>query len=279
MRFTKMHGAGNDFVIIDNRTGAIPDHKKSALAARVCTRRLSVGADGVMFVENARAGGDYRMHFFNADGSEGEMCGNGARCIARYGYESGLAGEIQRVETAAGLVTGRRVSAREYCVRLNDPSVLQPRRSVTAAGTVYDCGYVELGEPGLPHAVVPVEELSAISESTLRAMGQALRSCEAFPRGANVTFCEALGFNCFRAVTFERGVEDFTLACGTGCGSLAAVMTLRGAADGQNVQIRMPGGLLRVTLTVEENAVRDIYLTGPTDIVSEGELLDEDLPE
>ena len=279
MRYTKMHGAGNDFVIIDNRDGAVPEDNKSTFAAHVCTRRLSVGADGVMFVECSREGGDFRMHFFNADGSEGEMCGNGARCIARYGYEHGLAGETQRVETTAGLVIGQRVSTREYRVRLNNPSVFQPRRSVIADGVVYDCGYVELGNPGLPHAVVPVESLSAFTEEALRATGRALRSCANFPKGANVTFCETLQFNCFRAVTFERGVEDFTLACGTGCGSMAAVMTLRGAADGKNVEIRMPGGVLHVDLTVDGEFVKDIYLTGPTDIVSEGELLDEDLPD
>ena len=124
MRFTKMHGAGNDFIIIDNTKENIPEEKLSALAARLCSRRLSIGADGLMAVCPAKNGGDYAMLFYNSDGSLGEMCGNGARCICRYGFENGLAGEVQRVETTAGLVTGRRISQRMHQVRLNDPSTI-----------------------------------------------------------------------------------------------------------------------------------------------------------
>lgn len=277
MRFTKMHGAGNDFVVINNMIERVPEEKMSAVARRVCMRRLSVGADGVMFVDRAEGDGDYRMRFYNSDGSLGEMCGNGARCIARYGYENGLAGEVQRIETTAGLVTGWRISERLYRVRLNDPSVLDIAREAVVDGVRYVCGYVELGCPGLPHAVVELEDWDAMPEEKLRSLGRALRYHAAFPKGANVTFVRKVGDNALKAVTFERGVEDFTLACGTGCGATTAVMTLRGRVSGVDTSIEMPGGTLSVTLAASDGAVRDIFLTGPTNIVCEGELTDEDL--
>ena len=105
MDFWKMNGAGNDFIVLNDMAGAIPDEKLSYIAKTLCERHLSIGADGMMVVRPARKGGDYRMLFYNADGSVGEMCGNGARCISRYGYEVGLAGDIQRVETMSGTVT------------------------------------------------------------------------------------------------------------------------------------------------------------------------------
>lgn len=275
MKFTKMHGAGNDFVIINNIAEKIPEEKMSALAKHICTRRLSLGADGVMFVEEPRAGGDYRMLFYNADGSLGEMCGNGARCIARYGCEKGLAGEVQRIETTAGLVTGRRISQRLYQVRLNDPSVIDLARAADVDGITYECGYVELGDPGLPHGVLELPDWDSREENALRELGRKLRYHPAFPKGANVTFVKRQGENDLKAITFERGVEDFTLACGTGCGATTLVMTLRGRATGQNTHINMPGGDLYVSFDRDTN--KDIFLTGPTNIVCEGELTDEDL--
>ena len=124
MRFTKMNGAGNDFLILDNREERLDPDQFPAIARTLCHRRLSIGADGLMVVEAPRQGGDYRMLFYNADGSAGEMCGNGARCICRYGYENGLAGERQTVETPSGLVTGQRIDRRSYRIRLTDPTVI-----------------------------------------------------------------------------------------------------------------------------------------------------------
>ena len=129
MRYTKMQGAGNDFIIIDIDKENIRPDALPSLAKRVCSRRLSVGADGLMAVTKAESGGDYKMLFYNSDGTEGEMCGNGARCIARYGYENGLAGETQRIETVSGTVVGRRISERQYRVRMNDPTVIDLNRS------------------------------------------------------------------------------------------------------------------------------------------------------
>ena len=214
------------------------------------------------------------MLFFNSDGSEGEMCGNGARCIARYGYEHGLAGETQHVETVSGTVTGRRITPTLYRVRLNDPSLMDLHRPVSVCGRVCDCAYAELGVPGLPHAVLLLPELEDMDRGALFALGRALRHAPEFPRGANVSFVKPLGADAFRAVTYERGVEDFTLACGTGCGTAAAALTLRGLASGRDVRFLMPGGELSISLTIENGAACDIYLTGPTAVVYEAELIE-----
>ena len=277
MRFTKMHGAGNDFIIINNIEERIPEERLGALAKQLCAFHTSIGADGLMAVTPAKNGGDYGMLFFNSDGSLGEMCGNGARCICRWGYENGLAGETQRIETTAGLVTGERIDRRRYRIRLNDPSVIDLHRSVTVGGKEYDCCYIELGCPGLPHAVVRLDGFEELDESELRELGRALRFSPAFPKGANVNFVELTGRDTLRIKTFERGVEDFTLACGTGCGSAVAALTLLGQVSGRDVTLSSPGGVLNVTLTQDGGTVRDIYLTGPTNIVCIGEVTDEDL--
>jgi diaminopimelate epimerase len=278
MNFTKMHGAGNDFIIIEDLHRRFSMDALSRIAATLCRRRLSIGADGLMVVVPAQADGDFRMLFFNADGSVGEMCGNGARCIARYGYEHGFSGETQKIETTAGLVTGQRIDTRQYRIRLNDPTCIDDPRTVSIDGISYACGYMELGNPGLPHAIVQLENFDQMDENELLCLGQKLRWNAAFPKGANVTFCYPDAENSVVARTFERGVEGFTLACGTGCGCTASILCLRGAVSGQNTRIRMPGGDLFVTLTrTQDGGIRDIFLTGPTNIVAEGTIRDEDL--
>ena len=278
MRITKMHGAGNDFVIVNNLAAQIPPERFPVLAQKLCAPHTGIGADGMMVVVPAEKGGDFGMRFYNKDGSLGEMCGNGARCICRYGFENGLAGETQRVETTAGLVVGERVDARHYRVRLNDPSVIDLHRRLQIDGEDYDCAYVELGDPGIPHAVIQLPEWDTWDTDRLRALGRKLRCAPVFPRGANVSFVKASGADAVKAVTYERGVEDFTLACGTGCGSIAAALTLLGLVSGREVSVSMPGGLLSVTLS-NEIGIRDIFLTGPTCLVFEGEVSGEFLEE
>ena len=205
------------------------------------------------------------------------MCGNGARCICRYGYENGLAGEVQTVETTAGIVTGRRVSERLYRVRLNDPTTVKLDYPVEVDGVTYDCSYVELGNPGLPHAVIPYSGLKNADWNELRELGRKLRWHPAFPKGANVNFYELTGEDTVYERTFERGVEDFTYACGTGTGSVVTVLTLQGKVSGKNVKVDMTGGQLIIDVERENGRVTDLFLTGPTNIVAKGEVTDEDL--
>lgn len=277
MKFWKMNGAGNDFIVIDNRDGAVDAAQWPRIARTLCERHLSVGADGLMVVERPTSGGDYRMLFFNSDGSVGEMCGNGARCICRYGYENGLAGDVQRVETTAGLVTGWRVDKRMYRIRLNDPCNLRLDGKALIDGTAWDYAYVELGNPGIPHAVVPVKNLRDFDTAKLRELGRRLRDYPEFPKGANVNFYEIIGADHIYERTYERGVEDFTYACGTGTGSVVMVLTLLGKVSGHQVRVDMTGGQLMVDVEREGNQVTNLYLTGPTNIVCKGEITDEAL--
>ena len=273
MRYTKMHGAGNSVVILENLRGELEGEDLRVLALRLCSRETGSGADGMIVVAPASAGDDFDMLFYNADGSLGEMCGNGARCLARYGVEHGLVRDPEaiRFRATAGRITGRRISREQYQVRLNDPSVVDLHRPASVDGETVDCAYVELGDPGIPHAVVLASPADFEELDALRLRGRALRFNPAFLKGANVTFACVTGPDSVRAVTYERGVEDFTLACGTGCGATALSLLLSGRLSGQPVEIRMPGGLLRVSLTLADGQARDILLTGPTALVEEGE--------
>lgn len=292
MKFWKMNGAGNDFVIIDAIKENIEIKDASVLAKTLCERHLSIGADGFMLVLSAEkmeeicgkknTGADYGMLFFNSDGSMGEMCGNGARCICRYGYETGLSNDVQKVLTTAGIVTGKRIDRRNYKIRLNDPSVVKKDLVLTVNGTGYETSYVELGDPGIPHLVLGLpREYGAFAdaflsgkyspETGLSELGRALRKHEALAKGANVNFFRMTGTDRADIVTFERGVEDFTYACGTGTGSTAHILKEKGLLTGDSVEIRNRGGVLKVELQ------DGIFLTGPTNIVASGEVMDEEL--
>lgn len=277
MKFWKMNGAGNDFVVLNNLEEHLPVDALPGIARTLCERRMSIGADGLMVVDAPTQGGDYKMLFFNSDGSVGEMCGNGARCICRYGYENGLAGARQTVETTAGIVTGQRMDQRLYRIRLNDPTTVKLDCPVVVDGVQYACSYVELGNPGIPHAVVPYHDLKNADENELRELGRAIRWYSAFPKGANVNFYEITGEDRIFERTFERGVEDFTYACGTGTGSLVTVLTLQGKVSGHGVKVDMTGGQLIIDAQRDHSRIASLYLTGPTNIVCKGEVTDEDL--
>ena len=277
MKFWKMNGAGNDFLILNNLEEQLPLDEIPSIARRLCERHLSIGADGLMVVEAPTDGGDYKMLFYNSDGSMGEMCGNGARCICRYGYETKLAGAVQVIETTAGLVTGERISQQLYRIRLNDPSTVELHHPIVVHGTEYPCAYVELGNPGIPHAVVPIPDLRHADENALRELGRAIRWHESFPKGANVNFYEITGKDEVFERTFERGVEDFTYACGTGTGSLVTALALLGKVGDQGVKVHMTGGELSVDLERDGTHILNLYLTGPTNIVCQGIVTDEEL--
>ena len=273
MRFTKMNGAGNDFILVENLHGELTQQQLSKLARTLCDRRMSIGADGLMAIVPAKADADFGMLFFNCDGTLGEMCGNGARCICRYGYETGLAGETQTIETTAGLVTGTRIDAKNYRIRLPDPVNLQ-YLALDVDGKKVGCMYLELGNPGIPHAVVQYPGLREADEQALFEFGRKLRYHPAFPKGANVTFREKTGETRFYERTWERGVEDFTYACGTGTGaSVYALAEKRRCGDHAEVEVK--GGLLIVDIVRDGKKCRDLLLTGPASMVCTGEIFDE----
>ena len=258
MKVTYMNGAGNDFMGIDAR-GLTLDFSKLAVA--YC--RLS-GADGFMAVDFSDKA-DFRLHFYNADGSRGEMCGNGARCICRYAYDLGIAGAEMTVETDAGLVPGWRLDENQYKVRLNNPSILDLHRKG-------DIAYCELGDPGVPHAVAEYDgDLWADADCIWDHMRQ-LRHDPAFPKGANVNFYQPVGEAEVKVLTFERGVEDFTLACGTGFGSIASTLWVKGQLPGNTLTAHNRGGTLKVTVSGENGKIDSILLEGPTEVVKVYEL-------
>ncbi len=248
-----MNGAGNDFMVIDAR-GCNLDFCE--LSQQLC--KLT-GADGFMAVDYSQKA-DFKLHFYNSDGSRGEMCGNGARCICRFAYDNGIAGEDMVVETDAGLVPGKRLSDSLFRVRLNNPSVLDLHRKE-------DVAYAELGDPGVPHAVKEVPGLQWTDADALRDMARTLRHDAAFPKGANVNLFTWIGENEVRVLTFERGVEDYTLACGTGCGSTAATLWATGKLPGRKLIARNQGGTLEVAIGGENGTVTSIDLEGPTEVV------------
>ncbi len=246
-----MNGAGNDFMVMDAR-GQNLDFKK--LSIELC--KLT-GADGFMAVDHSDLA-DFRLHFYNSDGSRGEMCGNGARCICRYAYDRGIAGETMAVETDAGIVYGQRLSESQYRVQLNNPGIADLHRKG-------DIAYMELGTPGVPHAVAHVPGLNWNRQEELREYAKGLRWDAAFPKGANVNLYDWVDDTTVIILTYERGVEDYTLACGTGSGSTAAKLWLEGKVPGGHLTVKNPGGDLAVTI-VGTDTVEKLFLEGTTEV-------------
>ena len=258
MQIWYMNGAGNDFVVVDARNLALDFHKMSM---ELCA---GYGADGFMAVDHAETA-DFKLHFYNADGSRGEMCGNGARCICRFAYENGIAGNCMTVETDAGIVEGERLSEDWYRVRLNLPGLIDLNRKK-------DTAYVELGNPGVPHVVKEIEGLMWEQRETLREMAKGLRYDAAFPKGANVNLYTWIGENKVRILTYERGVEDYTLACGTGSAAVAVVLFLTGKMKGETLLVDNPGGTLEVKIEGGNGEPEAIYLSGPTEVEKKEEI-------
>ena len=253
-----MSGAGNDFMVIDAR-GLTLDFP--SLAAELCKK---ASCDGFMAVDNSEIA-DFKLHFYNADGSRGEMCGNGSRCVAKFAFDHGIAPEHMTIETDAGLLTAVRISENRYQVRLNNPGVVDLHRHG-------DMAYVELGDPGVPHGVYRYEGLSWDMRDALRERMRAERYADYFPKGANVNYYDFLAPDRVRILTFERGVEDFTLACGTGSGSVAAVLWLTGKLPGGVLAVENPGGTLEFKLEGTADKVTSILMTGPAERVREYEV-------
>jgi len=275
IEFTKMQGLGNDFIIIDNRKYNFTEEKLQKLAAGLCKRRLSIGADGLMAVENSE-NTDFMMKYYNSDGSVGEMCGNGARCIIRYAYVKNIGPKDMTVETISGILKGKVISKRKISVRLNEPTVVNINKKISVDNKEFKVSYIELGNPGLPHCMYEVADLDKKDTGELTEFAKKLRYSDEFHKGANVNFYKVMKDQSVLIKTYERGVEDFTLACGTGTASTALTVYLKDLVKNKKIKLRNSGGDLEVEILEKKNGY-DLYLIGDTNIVAEGNILDEDL--
>lgn len=263
--FYKMHGGGNDFVLIDHRARFIPEAEQPRFARRVCHRQLGVGADGLILIEDS-ATADFRWRFYNADGSEPEMCGNGGRCAARFAVLHGIAPENLAFETLAGLI---HAEVRGRRVKLDLPGVgdFSLHQTIPLDEATVTGHFVRVG---VPHLVVPVDDLEA---APVTDWGRLLRFHPMFqPAGTNVNFVSFTGPQSLAIRTYERGVEDETLACGTG--SVAAALV--GACLGKlasPVAVHTRGGeILNVYFKPQAGACSEVYLEGDALVVYQGDL-------
>ncbi len=266
LQFTKMNGAGNDFVVADNRDKSFSLTK--AQIARICDRHRGVGADGLLFVEPAEQGAAFRMRYYNADGGEAEMCGNGARCFARYAARLAPVGDAFAFETLAGLIAAQLLPCETVKIGMSEPQDYRPSIVVSLAdGSSRIAHFLNTG---VPHLVVPVEDFHDLD---VRALGRELRMHPLFaPRGTNVNFLKRESQNHIAIRTYERGVEDETLACGTGVVASAIIHSaVEGVAPPIRVHVR-GGDVLEVDFEGVPPAWRSVTLTGPAEFVFEGKL-------
>ncbi|HID09814.1 MAG TPA: diaminopimelate epimerase [Candidatus Latescibacteria bacterium] len=265
--FSKMSGAGNDFVVFDNRDGKVEEYPE--FVRKVCRRRLGIGADGVMFVENpARPDVDFRMRYFNSDGSEAE-CGNGGRCIARFAYLKGIAGPSMSFETMAGVYRAK-VEDDRVILEMLPPKdiVLQFELNLGDREIV-----ANFADTGVPHVVAFGGDVDRVP---VRELGRRIREHEMFaPAGTNANFAQVIDRHTVKLRTYERGVEDETLACGTGAVAAAVLGTMLGRVDPPISVITRSGVVLTVHFKREGKVVREVLLEGDAVLVFEGELSDE----
>ncbi len=276
MRFWKMHGLGNDYVVIDNRDQKISDERLGGLANTLCERRFSIGADGLLLVYNS-AVADAKMRIFNADGSEAEMCGNGIRCFAKYCYENGIVPKSEfAVETLAGVkhvwLTLKGKEAQAVKVDMGAPNWQRSSLPMVGEGTCIDQDLKVDGETfkvtclsmGNPHCVLFVDCIDCFP---VEEIGPKIENHNAFPKRTNVGFSEVLNQNEMNLRVWERGCGE-TLACGTGtCAAVAAANKL--GRVGNDVKVHVLGGDLQVEIG------STIFLSGAAEKVYEGTLFKE----
>lgn len=265
LRFAKLVGAGNDFVLVDARRQRLPTSTAdlSRLARQVCDRTNGIGADGLLLLVPSRRA-DVRMRIFNPDGSEPEMCGNGARCFALFAAQQGLGRQLA-IETFAGVIEASVARTGQVSIQLSDPTHVRGPLDVDLGGrtvTIY------MVNTGVPHAVVLVPDVRRLD---VAAMGQAIRRHAMFaPSGTNVNFVQALGARRLTLRTYERGVEGETLACGTGAVA-AAVIGWYARRMQPPIELSVQSGdRLRVSFSVVDGQPRHVILTGPARLICEG---------
>lgn len=275
MKFMKMHGLGNDFLVIDGRVPESVDY--SALAKRACERHTGVGADGILVVEDSDAA-DIRMRIINSDGSEAEMCGNGIRCFAKYVYEQGIVkGTELTVETLAGIMRPtlivRNGVVEQVRVDMGQPFLECSQIPVVGEGRCIGRTLEVLGQTveytsvlvGVPHTIIFVDDPGAVD---IDALGSAIEHAPVFPRRTNVNFAHVIDRNTVEMRTWERGCGR-TLCCGTGASSTAVACVLNGKT-GRSVDIRIALGTLHIDWAEDDH----VYMTGPAAAVCVGELPD-----
>jgi len=278
IRFTKMCGAGNDFIIIDNRSLRLEKERGRELTRLACRRKISVGADGLMLVENDPEV-DFKWRFFNADGSEAEMCGNGARCVARFALLKGIVQKPRMVfRTCAGLIEAE-VKGERAKVRMTHPHGLEIDIPIELDNCGFDVSFINTG---VPHAVFFTRSERHLEQTDVPVLGRSIRFHRRFePAGANADFIHVSGPHNIAIRTYERGVEAETLACGTG--AMAGALTAA-AKDlvVSPVDVRTRGGESLViyfekSLQKGEKVFSDVYLEGDAKVVYDGELWDDTL--
>ena len=266
-----MSGAGNDFIVIDNRFYRFSREELSGFARTYCPRRTGVGADGLLALNLPDTeGADFRMVYHNADGTLGTMCGNGARCLARFARDAGLDAEPLVFDSDAGLYQAS-VPEGSAEVNLFVPSPADFREDVSP-----ECGLSPRASgahyiwTGTEHVVVFVEDVERVDVST---HGSAIRHDPALqPAGANVNFVQVLAPGTLRVRTFEKGVEAETLACGTGSIASSLVAALTRTPDVRQFSVAMPGGTLKVGWEGPAHQPESLWLGGPADVVYRGSL-------
>lgn len=271
-----MSGSGNDFILIDNRRGVLKDFKGRRLnrfAATVCTHRLSVGGDGLILIE--RAANPRRAHFrwrlFNADGTEAELSGNGGRCAARFAYLNKIAPAQMVFETLAGLIRAE-IKGSNVKIQMPTPHSLRVEVKVPVRDKTYLGHFLNTG---VPHTVLFVDDPAAIE---VVSVGRAIRHHELFqPAGTNVNFATLTTPRQIRMRTYERGVEDETLACGTGAVATALVAGALGQGQSPTTLRQQSGMLLRVYYRWNGREFSDVFLEGDARVVYTGEMGHETL--
>jgi diaminopimelate epimerase len=235
------------------------------LIRKVCQRKLSVGADGLILIEKSEDV-DFKWRFFNSDGSLAEMCGNGARCAARFAYLNGIAGEKMRFATAAGVIAAE-VTGEQVKIGMTDPFDMQTGRRIEVSGQSIRLSHINTG---VPHAVIWVEDLEA---AAVAALGREIRFHPAFaPAGTNVNFVSLRDKGALKVRTYERGVEDETLACGTGAVASALMAAAeKGYGSPVNVQTRS-GGVLTIYFKQDDTGFNHVYMEGDARVIYQGKM-------
>src|SRR3954451_12974880 len=259
LEFTKMNGAGNDFVLIDNRNRNIKLSREQVV--RICHRQRGVGADGLfLLVPSASGKADWAWEFYNSDGSSADMCGNGARCFARFIQRKTPVNGQTTFETGAGIIAAA-FQAERVTVNLTKPKDLVMAQKVALNdGTLFT---IHSLNTGVPHAIIFVEDAD---KAMVQQWGAEVRFHKQFaPRGTNVNFVQVLGPNSIRVRTYERGVEGETLACGTGV-SASALITARIHKFTSPIKIQVQGGdILEVSFDEKDGEFSNVKLNGPAD--------------